>query len=87
MEKIRKGVPGFTVFIGAGLLIIAGIAVIMNATANNSQPSTLAVMVMLASFIAAAFLIKGLTTVPPNIAIVLTFFGKSLKRLEDLNGN
>ena len=76
MEKIRKGVPGFTVFIGAGLLIIAGIAVIMNATANNSQPSTLAVIVMLASFIAAAFLINGLTTVPPNIAIVLTFFGK-----------
>lgn len=83
MEKIRKGVPGFTVFIGAGLLIIAGIAVIMNATANNSQPSTLAVMVMLASFIAAAFLIKGLTTVPPNIAIVLTFFGKYVGTIKE----
>ena len=38
---------------------------------------------MLASFIAAAFLIKGLTTVPPNIAIVLTFFGKYVGTIKE----
>lgn len=76
MEKIRKGVPGFTVFIAALALVVMGSATIWNATQYGAQPSTGVVLFMLLCFLAAAFLLKGLTTISPNMAVVLTFFGK-----------
>lgn len=76
MEKIRKGVPGFTVFIAALALVVLGVATIWNATQYGAQPSTDVVLFMLFCFLAAAFLLKGLTTISPNMAVVLTFFGK-----------
>lgn len=76
MEKIRKGVPGFTVFIAALALVVMGSATIWNATQYHAQPSTGVVLFMLFCFLAAAFLLKGLTTISPNMAVVLTFFGK-----------
>lgn len=76
MEKIRKGVSGFPVFIGAVLLVVMAIVIITNAPVYNGQPPVGSLLFMIACLLVAAFLIKGLTTVPPNFAIVLTFFGK-----------
>lgn len=76
MEKIRKGVSGYPVFIGAVLLVVMGIVVITNAPLSNGQPPVGSLLFMIACILVAAFLIKGLTTVPPNFAIVITFFGK-----------
>ncbi len=67
---------GFTVFIAAIILVLMGIVTIINATNNHAQPTTGVVLFMLACFIAALFLFKGLTTIQPNFAVVLTFFGK-----------
>lgn len=76
MEKIRKGVSGYAVFFAALLLVVMGSATIWNATQYGAQPSTGVVLFMLLCFLAAAFLLKGLTTISPNMAVVLTFFGK-----------
>ena len=76
MEKIRKCISGFTVFIAAIILLLVGIVTIINATNYHSQPTTEVVLFMIACFIAALFLFKGLTIVQPNFAVVLTFFGK-----------
>ena len=76
MEKIRKCISGFTVFIAAIILFLVGIVTIINATNYHSQPTTEVVLFMIACFIAALFLFKGLTIVQPNFAVVLTFFGK-----------
>ena len=76
MEKIRKCMSGFTVFIAAIILVLMGIVTIINATNNHAQPTTGVVLFMLACFIVALFLFKGLTTIQPNFAVVLTFFGK-----------
>ena len=67
---------GFTVFIAAIILFLLGIVTIINATNNHAQPTTEIVLFMIACFIAALFLFKGLTIVQPNFAVVLTFFGK-----------
>lgn len=67
---------GFTVFIAAIILLLIGIVTIINATNNNATPTTEVVLFMLFCFFAALFLFKGLTTVQPNFAVVLTFFGK-----------
>lgn len=83
MEKIRKGVPGFPVFAAAVLLVIMGIVIIATAPAVSSQPPTGSVLFIVACFLAAAFLFKGLKTVPPNYAIVLTFFGKYVGTIKE----
>ena len=76
MEKIRKGVPGFPVFGAAVLLVVMGIVIIATAPVTNGQPPVGSILFMAACFLAAVFLLKGLKTIPPNYAIVLTFFGK-----------
>ena len=83
MEKIRKGVPGIPVFIAAVLLVIMGIVIITTAPVTNGQPPTGSLLFAGICFLAAVFLIKGLKTVAPNYAIVVTFFGKYVGTVKD----
>ncbi len=83
MEKIRKGVPGIPVFIAAVLLVIMGIIIITTAPVTNGQPPTGSLLFTGLCFLAAVFLIKGLKTIPPNYAIVVTFFGKYVGTVKD----
>ncbi|MEN9686479.1 MAG: hypothetical protein RLZZ28_2265 [Bacteroidota bacterium] len=76
MEKIRKGVSGFAVFIVAIAIIGLGISTIINSTSDHQQPGTPVVIFMLVCVITGVFLLKGLTIIQPNFAVVLTFFGK-----------
>lgn len=83
MEKIKKALPGFPVLGVAILLIVIGILVIVNAPPDKGQSSTTSVLFLIISFLSAVFLIKGLTTVQPNVAVVLTFFGKYVGTIKE----
>lgn len=76
MEKNKKGMSGFPILGLSILLALIGVAIIMNAPIENRQPPLGSLVLMLLCFASAIFLFKGLTTIQPNVALVLTFFGK-----------
>lgn len=83
MEKIRKGVSGFTTLLVALALVVAGITLIINTASLKSDPAAFQVILIFLCFGSAVFLLKGLTIVQPNYAVVLTFFGKYVGTIKE----
>lgn len=76
MEKIRKGVSGFGALLVALLVLALGISLIVLNASAKTDPSAIAVILIIVCFITVIFLLKGLLIIQPNYAVVLTFFGK-----------
>ncbi len=74
MEKILTPVSGFLVLIISVLAFIAGIYLIVVSAQQGGESGMHFLTPIL--FIVAFFLMKGLTIINPNQAIVCTFFGK-----------
>jgi regulator of protease activity HflC (stomatin/prohibitin superfamily) len=83
MEKIRKAVPGFAALFVGLLLVAAGIYAMANSSTNGGSPTAGIVVFAILCFVIAVFILRGLTTLEPNCALVLTFFGKYVGTVKD----
>ncbi|WP_439516326.1 SPFH domain-containing protein [Sediminibacterium sp.] len=83
MERIYKGVPGFTALVVSIVLFVAGLYILIKHVANDNSPDGSLIVAMIICFLAAAFILKGLVIVQPNYGITLTFFGKYVGTLKE----
>ncbi len=83
MEKIKNGYNGYLALVAAIILLVMGVLLIVNAPLYNGQPTALYLISIIFVFLTTGFLFKGLTTVDPNVAVVLTLFGKYIGTIKD----
>ena len=83
MEITKKAIPGFAVLAAAVLLVVIGIILIANSPLYDGQPPIAYLILIITCFLSAGFLVKGLTAIQPNVAVVLTFFGKYIGTIKE----
>ncbi|HVZ24944.1 MAG TPA: SPFH domain-containing protein [Sediminibacterium sp.] len=76
MENPRNAPSGFVMLLTAFGLLAAGIAILVTQVKGGSEASGTPILVFIFCIFAAGFICKGLRSVEPNFALVLTFFGK-----------
>jgi regulator of protease activity HflC (stomatin/prohibitin superfamily) len=76
MEKLYRGMPGFTAVLAGLLLFAAGLYLMITEVGNHTDPSAGVVIMMILLFLASAMVFRGLIIIQPNYAVTLTFFGK-----------
>jgi regulator of protease activity HflC (stomatin/prohibitin superfamily) len=83
MEKIKKGISGFAVLIAALVLVVLAIYLFAMASAEKGASTGVISLMGILCVIAVGFLLKGLTIIQPNYAVVLTLFGKYVGSIKE----
>lgn len=76
MEKVRQAPSGFNILLICLLLVIGGVFILVTRLQPGPDGSSAPILIFVACLLVAGFLFKGLRSVEPNFALVLTFFGK-----------
>jgi regulator of protease activity HflC (stomatin/prohibitin superfamily) len=76
MEKIRQAPSGFNILLICLLLVAGGVFILVTRLQPGPDGSAAPILIFIACLLLAMFLFKGLRSVEPNFALVLTFFGK-----------
>lgn len=79
MEKIVKPMSGYLALLLALALLVNGIVL----AAIGEKDSGLNILLVIVSFLASIFMLKGLIIVHPNHSRVLNFFGKYVGTVKD----
>lgn len=83
MEKVKKGISGFAALIAAFVLVVLAIYLFTVAAAEKGTSSGGFPFMGILCIVAVVFLLKGLTIIQPNYAVVLTFFGKYVGSIKE----
>jgi len=83
MEKIKKGISGFAALIAALVLVVLAIYLFGMASAEKGASTGIISLMGILCVIAVGFLLKGLTIIQPNYAVVLTLFGKYIGSIKE----